>query len=57
METIAGELSEILESMDVPQMRKQLRPEDIAWLRRNLAVNNADHEKFSRAIELVKKLS
>ena len=46
-------LREIVETMDVPQMRKQLRPEDIAWLRRNIAINNADHPDLAKALKLI----
>lgn len=57
MATITDKLREVLEDMDVPEMRRQLRPEDIAWLRRNLAINNSDHARFTQALELIRSLA
>ena len=34
-------LSQLLENMDVPKMRRDLnKPSNIKWLQRNLAINN-----------------
>ena len=38
--------------MNVPEARRQ----DLRWLARNLAINNADHDDFPEAIELLKKI-
>lgn len=56
MEQAKDELRSILEGMDVPAMRMQLRAEDVAWLRRNLAINNADNPLFAKASKLLKSL-
>jgi hypothetical protein len=48
-----SELGFILDSMDVPLLRKKDHP----WLLRNLAFRNKDHRKFPRAMEILKKLT
>lgn len=57
METERGTLRVILEGMDVPAMRLQLRPEDLRWLQRNLAINNSEDARFDEALSIIKKLS
>ena len=56
MEQAKNELRSLLEQMDVPAMRMQLRSEDVAWLRRNLAINNADNPRFANAVALLRSL-
>ena len=46
------ELELILDSMDIPEMRRQ----DLGWLNRNLAVRNSNHPDFMRAMQLIKEL-
>jgi len=46
-------LSTLLEQMDVPEMRKQLRDTDIRWLNRNLGIRNKNHPMFETTIGLV----
>lgn len=51
-------LSELLMGMDIPALRRDLtRPENLAWLGRNLAVNNADHPRLTEAIDIVRRLT
>jgi hypothetical protein len=54
---IVEELTELLEQVDVPELRKRITPENMRWLSRNLAINNAEHPKFDRTMELVKLLN
>lgn len=50
------ELREILDTMEVPDMRKYLYYENLQWLVRNLGIKNGNHEKFTRAMILIKEL-
>ena len=45
-------LEEILETMDVPPLRKS----DLRWLSRNLAIRNWQHPQFNDASNLITKL-
>lgn len=45
-------LAETLETMNVPLMRRN----DLRWLSRNLAINNAEHPKLLLALHLIKVL-
>lgn len=45
-------LRDLLNGMDVPEFRK----EDPKWLKRNLAVRNAEHPNYNKAQELISKL-
>lgn len=36
-------------------MRKQLRPEDVRWLQRNLKANNRDHPQCDTVLELLSR--
>ena len=54
IEELFDQLDPLLETMNVPSMRRK----DIAWLMRNLAINNADHQNFmeaTRIINLIRK--
>lgn len=46
------ELKNILDTMDVPELRKQ----DLGWLKRNLAVRNRSHPEFHRAMTIIHDL-
>lgn len=46
-------LKEILDQMDVPEMRKS----DLGWLKRNLGIRNSGHPLFNQAMELIKELA
>ena len=51
-------LSKLLETMDIPAMRKEtihLR-QTLRWLNRNLAINNAGKPGTTEALELIKSL-
>jgi hypothetical protein len=50
-----NELREILDTMQVPEIRKGLTENDVRYLLRNLGFNNREHPKFARAIELLKQ--
>ncbi len=51
------ELQKIIETMDIPQMRRNLIPQNIMWLNRNLRINNSQHPDIEKAMTLIKKLS
>jgi hypothetical protein len=44
-------IREILDTMDVPELRKK----DFRWLKRNLAIRNKNHPKFKEVMELIKE--
>jgi len=46
------ELSPILDSMDIPETRK----EDLGWLNRNLGIRNSNHPEYEKAMSLIKEL-
>jgi len=48
------DLAEILEDMDVPEMR--VTNKDVRWLSRNLGVRNGDHPKIQEAKKLLKDI-
>jgi hypothetical protein len=49
---VKNELNRVLSGMDIPK----LRFDDLKWLDRNLAINNAEHPNFLLATWLIKKL-
>ncbi len=54
---LGRELRELLATMEVPPFRReQLNPQNLEWLRRNLAINNGDNPKLEEAMGIVKKL-
>lgn len=55
-ERLTAALSVLIKDMDVPEMRRQLRDQDIMWLGRNLAINNGRHPNLERSLLVVKKL-
>ena len=52
MNSLLENLQNILETMDVPEMRKT----DIRWLSRNLGIRNSNHPNFQDAMNLIKEL-
>jgi len=46
-------LLELLETMDVPKLRKNLTLENIRWLKRNLMIRNGEHQHFAEAITII----
>jgi phosphopantothenoylcysteine synthetase/decarboxylase len=44
------ELADLISDMDVPSERRELKPEDLRWLSRNLPINNADHPNLDHAM-------
>lgn len=54
---LSNKLREVLDEMDVPMFRReQMHPANLAWLNRNLAINNGDHPRLREALELVSNL-
>lgn len=42
--------------MDVPEARRDLnKPENLRWLARNLAINNAEHPDLSTALDEIRR--
>ncbi len=51
-------LNELLKSMDIPEFRRDItKKENVLWLLRNLGIRNSNHENYSEAMSLLKKLS
>ena len=53
----ASALRTFLDMMDVPEARKEITRANVAWLSRNLAIQNSDHPMFACAADLVKWLA
>lgn len=50
-------LASILETMDVPQMRRNLDDEsNIMWLNRNLLIRNNSNPNIEEAMNIIRKL-
>lgn len=49
-------LLQLLESMDVPALRRSVELHHLRWLDRNLAIRNGGHADFREAIHLVQTL-
>lgn len=56
MKAIEKNLSEILEKMNVPKVRKELNLDNLRWLKRNLFIQNQDHSEFPSAIHFINHL-
>lgn len=50
-------LMEILLTMDLPRDRMVLSTYNVAWLLRNIQINNANHPELERAIRLLKDMA
>jgi len=49
---------EILEEMDVPQMRKDLSKfRNTRWLLRNLSIRKRNHPKCSQVLEMIQRIN
>ena len=49
------QLADILDSMDVPAMRRDLENSStLRWLSRNLAANNSNHPQLTEARDLLR---
>lgn len=55
-ESNLNELKDILNEMDVPEYRKELTQHNIMWLKNNLGVKNNLHDKYFRAIYIIRFL-
>lgn len=50
-------LESLLRKMDLPFNRKKdLTPQKIKWLSKNLQVKNETHKNYSQAIEIIERL-
>lgn len=56
MKDVKAELKKILDTMDIPEMRKNLESQDIRWLSRNIMVRNNNHTEINKALELIRIL-
>jgi hypothetical protein len=56
MNAIKKNLSEILDRMDVPKLRKELTPANLRWLKRNLGIRNSQHPAFPSAVHFINHL-
>jgi len=53
-----AQLAGILEEMDIPEMRKDIkRLGNLRWLQRNLLIRNRKHPKAAEAIGIIKLLA
>ena len=53
-----AQLAGILEEMDIPEMRKDVkRLSNLRWLQRNLLIRNRKHPKAAEAIGIIKLLA
>jgi len=53
-----AQLAGILEEMDIPEMRKDIkRLSNLRWLQRNLLIRNRKHPKAAEAIGIIKLLA
>ena len=53
MENAKEELAVLLWEMDVPDTRRELTDTNIAWLGRNLPVQNTSHSNLDRAMHYI----
>ena len=52
-----SQLAEILEEMDLPEMRKNLNnSSNLRWLMRNIGVRNRENPRFKEATGLIRNL-
>ena len=48
------QLTQRLEDMDLPKLRKTLNSSNIHWLLRNISVRNDEHPRFKEAVALLR---
>ena len=53
---VKKELQLILNTMDVPEIRKDLNEGNIRWLGRNLIIRNKNHKDIVKALQILKNL-
>jgi hypothetical protein len=54
---IIQQIEKELKQMSLPVHRKTIRGGDsLRWLARNLGINNREHPKFERVMELIKQV-
>jgi hypothetical protein len=52
-----AQLKNLLKPMDLPSYRKfGETPDNLRWLAKNLAVRNANHRNFGKAIEVIEQI-
>jgi len=52
-----SELEKLISKMDIPFYRKTIKSSDsIRWLSRNLAIKNATHPDYQKAVLLIKEI-
>jgi hypothetical protein len=50
-------LKEILSTMDIPQMRRDINNDNnLRWLQRNLPINNGAHPEAGEALLIIRNL-
>jgi len=49
-----GDLVKVLDTMEVPALRKELTTTNVRWLLRNLRVRNAQHPDINEVIAALK---
>jgi hypothetical protein len=52
-EEIILRIKELTKTMDIPDFRRG----DVAWLSRNMAVRNIDHENLVEVLKLIKEFN
>lgn len=50
-------LTELLNDMDVPLLRKELTKPNVRWLLRNIRINNNDHPRIDEVIDMLKNIN
>jgi len=56
MDAIKKNLTDILNEMEVPAMRRELNIQNLKWLARNLHFKNKDKDSFPSAIHFITTL-
>lgn len=49
-------LKELISTMEVPELRKNIDFSNVHWLKRNLAIRNQSHQNFPEAIDIINSL-
>lgn len=47
---------ELLNDMDIPDMRREINKRNLMWLMRNIRVRNGKHPRIKEALEEIKRL-
>jgi len=51
-----SELAKILDTMDIPALRKELTESNLRWLNRNILVRNSQHPDVEKALVIIRQL-